>query len=117
MRRSSRSRQPRSPKSAMWAATSTPSSAISPRRRSSRHASRKRARFAIALQTRESEARKVRHRAADAAEERVLDALLPPAREVNFEDMQPTDSAARQKFRKMLREGKLDDKEVEVELA
>ena len=68
-------------------------------------------------QTRGSEARKVRHRAADAAEERVLDALLPPAREVNFEDMQPTDSAARQKFRKMLREGKLDDKEVEVEVA
>jgi ATP-dependent HslUV protease ATP-binding subunit HslU len=68
-------------------------------------------------QTRESEARKVRDRAADAAEDRVLDALLPPAREVNFEDMQPTDSAARQKFRKMLREGRLDDKEVEVELA
>ena len=68
-------------------------------------------------QTRESEARKVRDRAADAAEERVLDSLLPPAREVNFDDMQPTDSAARQKFRKMLREGKLDDKEVEVELA
>ena len=68
-------------------------------------------------QTRESEARKVRDRAADVAEERVLDALLPPAREVNFEDMQPTDSVARQKFRKMLREGKLDDKEVEVEVA
>src|SRR3979409_1466958 len=55
-------------------------------------------------QTREAETRKVRDRAADAAEERVLDALLPPAREVNFEDMQPTDSATRQKFRKMLRE-------------
>src|SRR3979490_1786218 len=40
-------------------------------------------------QTRESEARKVRDRAAEAAEERVLDALLPPAREVNFHDMQP----------------------------
>src|SRR4051812_18938210 len=68
-------------------------------------------------QTREAEARKVRVRAADAAEERVLDVLLPPAREVNFHDMQPVDSAARQKFRKMLREGKLDDKEVEVEVA
>ena len=56
-------------------------------------------------QTREAEARKVRDRAADAAEERVLDVLLPPAREVNFHDMQPTDSATRQKFRKMLREG------------
>ena len=56
-------------------------------------------------QTREAETRKVRDRAADAAEERVLDVLLPPAREVNFDDMKPTDSATRQKFRKMLREG------------
>ena len=47
----------------------------------------------------------------------MLDALLPPAREVNFHDMQPTDSATRQKFRKMLREGKLDDKEIEVEVS
>jgi ATP-dependent HslUV protease ATP-binding subunit HslU len=68
-------------------------------------------------QTREAETRKVRDRAADAAEDRVLDALLPPAREVNFHDMQPTDTAARQKFRKMLREGKLDDKEIDVELS
>jgi ATP-dependent HslUV protease ATP-binding subunit HslU len=68
-------------------------------------------------QTREGEARKVRDRAADAAEERILDVLLPPAREVNFHDMQPTDSATRQRFRKMLREGKLDDKEIEVEVA
>ena len=52
-------------------------------------------------QTREIETRKVRDRAGDAAEERVLDALLPPAREVNFHDMQPTDTAARQKFRKL----------------
>ena len=59
----------------------------------------------------------MRDRAADQAEERVLDALLPPAREVNFHDMQPTDSAARQKLRKMLREGKLDDKEIEVEIS
>src|SRR5690349_24767897 len=57
-------------------------------------------------QTREGETRKVRDRAADAAEERVLDVLLPPAREINFQDMQPVDSAARQKFRKMLREGR-----------
>src|SRR5512137_2591920 len=68
-------------------------------------------------ETRERESRKVRDRAADAAEERVLDVLLPPAREVNFHDMQPADSATRQKFRKMLREGKLDDKEIEIEVS
>jgi len=68
-------------------------------------------------QVRETEARKVRDRAADAAEERILDVLLPPAREVNLHDMQPTDSATRQKFRKMLREGRLDDKEVEIEVS
>ena len=68
-------------------------------------------------QTRDAEARKVRDRAADAAEERVLDVLLPPVREVNFEDLKPTDSATRQKFRKMLREGALDDKEVDVEIS
>ncbi|MGC1818814.1 MAG: ATP-dependent protease ATPase subunit HslU [Casimicrobiaceae bacterium] len=68
-------------------------------------------------QTRESEARAVRDRAADAAEERILDVLLPPAREVNFHDMRPADTATRQKFRKMLREGQLDEKEVEIEVA
>jgi ATP-dependent HslUV protease ATP-binding subunit HslU len=68
-------------------------------------------------QARESEARKVRDRAADAAEERILDVLLPPAREVNFADMKPTDTATRQKFRKMLREGRLDDKDVDIEVA
>jgi len=57
-------------------------------------------------QTRDAETRKVRDRAADLAEDRVLDVLLPPVREVSFEDMKPTDSAARQKFRKMLREGR-----------
>ena len=67
-------------------------------------------------QAREAEARKVRDRAADIAEERLLDVLLPPAREVNIQDMQPTDSATRQKFRKMLREGKLDEREVEIEV-
>jgi ATP-dependent HslUV protease ATP-binding subunit HslU len=63
---------------------------------------------------------KVRHRAEDAAEERVLDALLPPPRQpVGFAadvEQKPEDSDTRQKFRKMLREGKLDDKEIEVEL-
>jgi ATP-dependent HslUV protease ATP-binding subunit HslU len=68
-------------------------------------------------QTREGETRRVRDRAADAAEERVLDVLLPPVREVNFSDMKPADSATRQKFRKMLREGSLDDKDIEVEVA
>ncbi|HEX6136959.1 MAG TPA: AAA family ATPase, partial [Casimicrobiaceae bacterium] len=68
-------------------------------------------------QTREAEARIVRDRAADAAEERVLDVLLPPAREVSFHDMKPTDSATRQKFRKMLREGHLDDKEIDIEIS
>src|SRR4029079_15866524 len=68
-------------------------------------------------QTREAETRRVRDRAADAAEERVLDVLRHPAREGNCDDMKPTDSATRQKFRKMLREGNLDDKDVEVEVA
>ncbi|HEX9180074.1 MAG TPA: ATP-dependent protease ATPase subunit HslU, partial [Burkholderiales bacterium] len=70
-------------------------------------------------QTREQEMRKVRHRAEDAAEERVLDALLPPAREIGFsaEPREERDGATRQKFRKMLREGSLDDREVEVEVA
>src|SRR5450432_1807777 len=68
-------------------------------------------------ETRESETRKVRDHAADAAEERLLDVLLPPVREVNFTDMKPVDSATRQKFRKMLREGTLDDREVEIEVS
>ncbi len=68
-------------------------------------------------ETRNAEAAKVRDRAADAAEERILDVLVPPAREINFHDMQPADSSTRQKFRKMLREGKLDDKELEIEMA
>jgi ATP-dependent HslUV protease ATP-binding subunit HslU len=67
--------------------------------------------------TREEAMGKVRHRAEDAAEERVLDALLPPPRS-RPPDEEPasarTDSDTRQKFRKMLREGKLDDKEIEV---
>ena len=71
--------------------------------------------------TREDEMAKVRYRAEDAAEERILDALLPrPGRTVGFagESAEPPadDSDTRQKFRKMLREGKLDDKEIEVEL-
>jgi len=70
--------------------------------------------------TREDAMARVRHRAEDAAEERVLDALLPPPRQpvglaADIEH-KPQDSDTRQKFRKMLREGKLDDREIEVEL-
>jgi ATP-dependent HslUV protease ATP-binding subunit HslU len=67
---------------------------------------------------REQEMVKVRHRAEDAAEERILDALLPPARAGFNEDPVPTgDSNTRQLFRKRLREGQLDDKEIEIEVA
>ncbi len=67
-------------------------------------------------QTREAEVAKLRTRAEDAAEERILDALLPPPRSTG--DHEPaTDSTARQVFRKKLREGLLDDKEIELELA
>ncbi len=68
--------------------------------------------------TREDAMAKVRHRAEDAAEERVLDALLPPpsSRVGLAPDSEPADSDTRQKFRKMLREGKLDDKEIEIEI-
>jgi ATP-dependent HslUV protease ATP-binding subunit HslU len=69
---------------------------------------------------REDATSKVRFRAEDAAEERVLDALLPPApRSVGFTnepEAPPADSDTRQKFRKMLREGKLDDKEIEIDI-
>jgi ATP-dependent HslUV protease ATP-binding subunit HslU len=67
-------------------------------------------------QTREQATKAVRDRALDAAEERVLDALLPPPSAVSFDDLKPTDSATRQKFRKMLREGQFDDKEIEIEV-
>jgi ATP-dependent HslUV protease ATP-binding subunit HslU len=68
---------------------------------------------------RESAMKRVRDRALDAAEDRVLDILLPPARPVGFsaEVEAPADTATRQKFRKKLREGELDDKEVELEVA
>ena len=59
--------------------------------------------------------RRVRDRARDAAEDRILDVLLPPARSFG-EEPAPAESATRQKFRKMLREGQLDEKEIEIEL-
>ena len=73
--------------------------------------------------TREVEVQKVRFRAEESAEDRILDILLRPARNsgIGFnsepEPMSESDSATRQKFRKKLREGELDDKEIEVELA
>lgn len=67
---------------------------------------------------REQEMTKVRHRAEDAAEDRILDALLPPARTgFNEESAPSSDSNTRQLFRKRLREGQLDDKEIEIEVA
>jgi ATP-dependent HslUV protease ATP-binding subunit HslU len=67
---------------------------------------------------REQEVQKMRHRAEDAAEERILDALLPPARAGFNEDPIPSgDSNTRQLFRKRLREGQLDDKEIDIEVA
>ena len=67
--------------------------------------------------TRETEMRKVRTRAGDAAEERILDVLLPAAREAGFSAEAPPDSATRQKMRKKLREGEFDDKEIEIDVA
>jgi ATP-dependent HslUV protease ATP-binding subunit HslU len=76
-------------------------------------------------QTRESEMRKVRVRAEDAAEDRVLDILVPPARDFGFSatPSAPTEgeaqggSTTRQTFRKRLREGAMDDREIEIEVA
>ena len=68
---------------------------------------------------REQEVAKVRERAIDAAEERVLDALLPKPRMLGFstdEPPAPRDAETRQKFRKMLREHQLDEREIEIEL-
>jgi ATP-dependent HslUV protease ATP-binding subunit HslU len=70
-------------------------------------------------QTREAEKRKVRARAEDSAEERILDILIPPARGefgvVGNDDM--PQSTARQTFRKKLREGQLADREIEIDVA
>ena len=69
--------------------------------------------------TREQEMEKVRRRALDAAEERVLDALLPKPRMMGFstdEAAQPRDAETRQKLRKQLREGALDEREIELEV-
>jgi ATP-dependent HslUV protease ATP-binding subunit HslU len=69
--------------------------------------------------TREAEVEKVRHRAEDAAEDRILDVLLPRPHSVGFTSEQDPeeDNATRQKFRKKLREGDLDDTEIEIEVS
>ena len=66
-------------------------------------------------QTREAEMAKLRFRAEDAAEERILDVLLPPPR--LGDDTPTTDSPTRQVFRKKLRQGELDEKDIELDLA
>ncbi|WP_426073431.1 ATP-dependent protease ATPase subunit HslU [Janthinobacterium sp. DSP2-3-3] len=76
-------------------------------------------------QTRALEMKKVRARAEDAAEDRVIDILVPPARDFGFTPNMPaavdsgsgSGDSTRQTFRKRLRQGELDDKEIEIELA
>ena len=69
-------------------------------------------------QTRETAMRKVRARAEDAAEDRVLDVLLPPARDfgIGQDHHDSSENTTRQTFRKRLREGGLDDKEIEIDV-
>lgn len=69
-------------------------------------------------QLREQEARNIRPRAEDHAEDRILDVLLPPARDLTSQtESEEKENATRQKFRKKLREGKLNDKEIEIEVS
>lgn len=67
--------------------------------------------------TKEQEMEKVRFRAEEAAEERVLDVLIPPPENAWGEKEEVTDRGTRQAFRKKLREGQLDDKEIEIDVA
>jgi len=66
--------------------------------------------------TREEEMAKVRHHAAEAAEDRILDVLLPRAQAGFVPDATPRDNDTRQRFRKMLREHELDEREIEIEV-
>ena len=70
-------------------------------------------------QERETAMRRQRSRAEDAAEDRILDILVPPPRHAGSEPAQPAlaDNTARQVMRKRLREGTLDDKDIEIEVA
>ena len=68
-------------------------------------------------QMREKETLRVKHLAEDLAEERILDTLLPPARTIDADGSDSsTESATRQKFRKRLREGELNDREIEIDI-
>jgi ATP-dependent HslUV protease ATP-binding subunit HslU len=66
--------------------------------------------------TREQQMKKCRHRAEEMAEERILDALLPKPKD-DWDTDKKDDSTTRQVFRKKLREGQLDDKEIEIDVA
>ena len=68
-------------------------------------------------QTRELEMKRVNAQAEDAAEDRILDVLVPPSRNASGEPERGTDNTARQTFRKRLREGTLDDQEIEIDIA
>ena len=68
-------------------------------------------------QTREQAMKRMRTRAEEAAEERILDVLLPAPRGMGFQERSAEESATRQKFRKKLREGELADKEIDIEVA
>ena len=67
--------------------------------------------------TKETEMEKVRFRAEEQAEDRILDALLPRPKNTWGDEEETDDSNTRQIFRKKLREGKLDDKEIEIDVA
>lgn len=67
--------------------------------------------------TKEQETAKVKYRAEEAAEERILDVLIPPPENVWGEKEEADNNSTRQVFRKKLREGKLDDKEIEIDIA
>ncbi|KZN32001.1 HslU--HslV peptidase ATPase subunit [Pseudoalteromonas luteoviolacea] len=67
--------------------------------------------------TREQQTKKHKHRAEEAAEERILDALLPPAKDAWGESQPAENNSTRQVFRKKLREGQLDDKEIDIDIA
>jgi ATP-dependent HslUV protease ATP-binding subunit HslU len=66
--------------------------------------------------TKEEASKKVKYRAEEAAEDRILDILLPPAQSVSGDREEPQDKGTRQVFRKKLREGQLDDKEIEIDV-
>lgn len=67
--------------------------------------------------TKEDAVKKVKHRAEEAAEERILDILIPPAQSTSGEREESQDKGTRQVFRKKLREGQLNDKEIELDVA